>query len=103
MMLSINEINLLKSQNEGLKTQNIKLQAENKHLQDLYDQALKNYDEFVQKMKTYEEIKEQLEVYKEIKDKSSIFASEFTLASGAIKALQWVLQSRRNNDRQGNN
>lgn len=102
-MLSVNDINLLKSQNEGLKTQNRELQAEKKHLQNLYDQALKNYDEFVQKMRTYEEIKEQLEFYKKIKDKSSIFTSEFALASGVITALQWVLQSRSNNDRQGNN
>lgn len=99
MMLSVNENNLLKSQNEGLKTQNRELQAENKHLQYLYDQALKNYDEFVQKMRPYEEIKEQLEIYKKIKDKSSIFTSEFALASGAITALQWVLQSRSNNER----
>lgn len=48
-MISIDEIKLLKSQNEGLKKQNEELQKENKHLQDLLDQALKDYDELLQK------------------------------------------------------
>ena len=43
-------------------------------------------------MKTEEEIKDKLEIYKQIKQKASIFTSEFTLASGAITALEWVLQ-----------
>lgn len=32
-MLSVNEINLLKAQNEGLRKQNAELQTENKYLQ----------------------------------------------------------------------
>lgn len=44
-------------------------------------------------MRTEAEIKEQIEIYKKIQDKSPIFTSEFTLASGAITALEWVLES----------
>ena len=43
-------------------------------------------------MKTEEDIREQIDVYKKIKEKSSIFTNEFTLASGAITALEWVLE-----------
>lgn len=52
-MISIEEINLLKSQNEGYRQQNENLQKENKHLQDLLDQALKDYDELLQKEGNY--------------------------------------------------
>ncbi len=43
-------------------------------------------------MKTEQEIKEKINIYKKIKDKAFIFTSEFSLASGAIAALEWVLQ-----------
>lgn len=43
-------------------------------------------------MKTEQEIKEKINIYKKIKDKAFIFTSEFTLASGAITALEWVLE-----------
>ena len=43
-------------------------------------------------MKTEEEIREKIKIYKEIHDKAGIFTSEFTLASGAITALKWVLE-----------
>lgn len=41
-------------------------------------------------MKTEQEIKEKINIYKKIKDKAFIFTSEFSLASGAIAALEWV-------------
>ena len=44
-------------------------------------------------MKTEQEILEQIEIYKKIKEKSAIFTSKFTLASGAITALKWVLEN----------
>ena len=44
-MLGINDINLLHAQNEGYRKQNEDLQKENKHLKDLYNQALKDYEE----------------------------------------------------------
>lgn len=43
-------------------------------------------------MRTEEEIIEQLKIYSEIKNKSSVFTSEFTLACGAKRALEWVLE-----------
>lgn len=43
-------------------------------------------------MKTVKEIKEKIEIYKKIRDNASIFTSEFTLASGAITALKWVIE-----------
>lgn len=43
-------------------------------------------------MKTEEQIKEKLEIYKKIKEQSTVFTSEFTLASGACTALEWVLE-----------
>ena len=45
IMLGINDINLLHAQNEGYRKQNEDLQKENKHLKDLYNQALKDYEE----------------------------------------------------------
>lgn len=42
-------------------------------------------------MKTKEEIEEKLRIYEEIHARSSVFTSEFTLSSGAIAALKWVL------------
>lgn len=39
-----------------------------------------------------EKIKELLKTYEQIKEKSSIFTSEFSLASGAITALNQVLE-----------
>lgn len=50
-------------------------------------------------MKTEQEILQQIEIYKKIKDKSAIFTSEFTLASGAITALKWVLEEVNNDKR----
>lgn len=44
-------------------------------------------------MKTEQQIKEQLKIYEQIKQKSAIFTNEFTLASGAITALKWVLEN----------
>ena len=43
-------------------------------------------------MKTKQEIEEKLQIYEKIKDNSGIFTSEFTLSSGAITALKWVLE-----------
>ena len=43
-------------------------------------------------MKTSEEIKEKLEIYEKIREKASWMTSEFALASGAITALEWVLE-----------
>lgn len=43
-------------------------------------------------MKTKEKIIELLKTYEQIKEKSSVFTSEFTLASGAITALNQVLE-----------
>lgn len=42
-------------------------------------------------MRTEEEIRERILEYIEITNRSSIFTSEFTLASGAKTALLWVL------------
>ena len=42
-------------------------------------------------MKTEQEIIEKINIYKKIKDKAFIFTSEFSLASGAISALEWVV------------
>lgn len=52
-------------------------------------------------MKTKEEIEEKLKIYEKIHARSSVFASEFTysISSGAITALKWVLESEENNDR----
>lgn len=49
-------------------------------------------------MKSEEEIKEKLEIYKKIRDNASVFTSEFTLASGAVTALEWVLDEENNED-----
>lgn len=49
-------------------------------------------------MKTEQEIKEKINIYKKMRDKAFIFTSEFSLASGAIAALEWVLQSERRCD-----
>ena len=54
-------------------------------------------------MKTKQEILEQLEIYKKIKAKSSIFAPELMLSSGAITALEWVLEIERDNNVKRNN
>ena len=43
-------------------------------------------------MKTKKEIEEKLKIYEQINDNSSVFTSEFTLSSGAISALKWVLE-----------
>lgn len=43
-------------------------------------------------MKTVEEIKDKLEQFKKIRDNAAIFTSEFTVASGAVTALEWVLE-----------
>ena len=43
-------------------------------------------------MKTKQEIEEKLKIYEQIKDNSGVFTSEFTLSSGAITALKWVLE-----------
>lgn len=45
-------------------------------------------------MKSEQEIKEKIEIYKKIQEKSAVFTSGFTLASGAITALEWVLQEQ---------
>lgn len=42
-------------------------------------------------MKRKKEIIEKLKEYEEIKNKSNWFSNEFTLACGAITALEWVL------------
>ena len=44
------------------------------------------------KVKSEEEIREKLEIYKEIQSRAQIFTSEFTLANGAITALEWILE-----------
>lgn len=44
------------------------------------------------KVKTVEEIREKLEIYKKIRDNAPIFSSEFTIANGAIAALEYVLE-----------
>lgn len=44
-------------------------------------------------MKKVKEIKEELETYKRIKEKYSANSVEFILASGAITALKFVLES----------
>ena len=49
-MLSIQEINLLKSQNEGLKKQNESLQKENKFLKEQNKVIAKELDEYIQKL-----------------------------------------------------
>ena len=49
-MLSIQEINLLKSQNEGLKKQNESLQKENKFLKEQNKVIANELDEFIQKI-----------------------------------------------------
>jgi len=46
----------------------------------------------LKKMKSESEIKEKIKIYKEIQSSASVFTSEFTLASGAITALKWVLE-----------
>lgn len=43
-------------------------------------------------MKTVKEIKEKLEIYKKIRDNASVFTSEFTIANGAVSALEFVLE-----------
>ncbi len=43
-------------------------------------------------VKSEQEIKEKIEIYKKIQEKSAIFTSEFTLANGAVTALEWVLE-----------
>lgn len=50
-------------------------------------------------MKTKEEIEEKLKIYEKIHARSNVFTSEFTLSSGAITALKWVLESEEDNDR----
>ena len=49
-MLSIDEINLLKSQNERLKKQNESLQKENKFLKEQNKVIANELDEFIQKI-----------------------------------------------------
>lgn len=49
-MLSIQEINLLKSQNEALKKQNASLQAELRRKDEQLDAVSKELDEYVQKL-----------------------------------------------------
>ena len=49
-MLSINDINLLQSQNEGLKKQNEQLQRENKNLKqecEKYEKALDEIENYI--------------------------------------------------------
>ena len=43
-------------------------------------------------MKTKQEIEEKLKIYEQINDNSGIFTNEFTISSGAITALKWVLE-----------
>lgn len=45
-------------------------------------------------MKSEQEIKEKLKTYKKIKDNAPVFTKEFTLACGAITALEWVLSEK---------
>ena len=47
----------------------------------------------VRGMRTEKEIREKIEIYKKLQEKSAVFTSEFTLASGAITALEWVLET----------
>ena len=47
------------------------------------------------KLRTENEIREQLEVYKKMIENSAIFTQEFTLASGAKTALEWVLKEEK--------
>lgn len=49
-------------------------------------------------MKTKEEIEEKIRIYEEIHARSNVFTSEFTLSSGAITALKWVLESEEVNE-----
>lgn len=49
-------------------------------------------------MKNESEIKEKIEIYKKLQEKSALFTSEFTLASGAITALEWVLEEQKNDE-----
>lgn len=94
-MLGINEINLLQSQNEGLKKQNEELQKENKHLNETLNQSLKDYDEFVQKMKTYDEIKEELikteQEYELLRKAGNLTHNKRPRLTEKIKTLKWVL------------
>lgn len=53
-MLSINEINLLKSQNERLKKQNKELQKENKFLKEQNKVIANELDEYIQKLSNSE-------------------------------------------------
>ena len=53
-MLSIQEINLLKSQNEGLKKQNESLQKENKFLKEQNKVIANELDEYIQKLSNSE-------------------------------------------------
>ena len=43
-------------------------------------------------MKTKKEIEERLKIYEKINKNSTVFSNEFTLSSGAITALKWVLE-----------
>lgn len=49
-------------------------------------------------MKTEKETKEKLNIYKQIKNNAPVFTNEFTLASGAITALEWVLGKEKENE-----
>lgn len=49
-------------------------------------------------MKTKEEVEEKLRIYEKIHARSSVFTSKFTISSGAIIALKWVLESEEEND-----
>lgn len=51
-MLSVNEINLLKSQNEALKKQNASLQAELRRKSEQLEAVSNELDEYVQKLTT---------------------------------------------------
>lgn len=42
-------------------------------------------------------LKEKLKIYKEIQRTSEVFTSEFTLASSAITALEWVFEVNNDN------
>lgn len=74
-MLSINDINLLQAQNEGLRKQNEDLQKENKHLKDLYNQALKDYEQI------------QEEENKKIKQEFDLFKSNEDMLISALQLL----------------
>lgn len=43
-------------------------------------------------MRSKEEIRKMLEINERIKEKASVFSCEFTLASGEVMALEWVLK-----------